>query len=131
MNTQFPTFAKINGSDMPCIGFFATVIALFTWFFIVGITPATTAPYAVPACHSVTINTSYATRHDEVTTFTTAGTITVWDGATASLVTTPCMLRVSNSAVKLYADGHVYTGHTSVMSSDSGWYEIDEINLVK
>ena len=130
--TQFPTITRmIKSIDWTVVAVTAVLIALFTGFLWASLATPSTQPYAVPSCGSSTVNTTYATRHDECITFTTTGTITVWDGATASLVTTPCVLRCSEGAAKIYADGHVYAGHTSQMSSDSGWYEVDNIHLIK
>lgn len=128
MSTQFPTFKSI---DWTAVGGTAFLITLFAGFLWSQLATPSMAPYSIPASRSTTVNASYATRHDESTTFTTAGTITVWDGATASLVTTPCILRCSEGAAKIFADGHVYAGHTSEMSSDDGWYGVDNIHLVK
>ena len=125
--TQFSTLKAFIAANMTSV---ITTLAFFV--LIVGLGYAQVAPtgsteFVSRTGMTVTVYTVHAHDNDEEVVFTANGVVRQWDENAGKTVLIPCVMRESENKTTLFISGHAYTGDMSEMSTDEGWYAVDNL----
>lgn len=126
IKNAFPTFAQISFTEvMTSLVIVAILLAIGY-----GSTVRTEADMDVTHRGSAVVSVRYVSAVTESGgSVTMSGTIK--DFTTDGEVVKPCILRAYGNSVKLYTQGHTYSGTYTEVSTADRWINIEELHLIK
>ena len=124
---MFSTLKAFIAAQMTSVITLVIVIVAFVLIGTSQVAPTTVDSFVARSGMSVTVHTQHAHDNDEEVVFTAAGTVQQWDENAGKTVTIPCIIQQEENKTVLTISGRVYTGNMSEMSSDQGWYSVDNL----